>query len=82
MTVEGMSVINICKAIGITRKSYYEWKATKPEFAEAIAEASERAYDEMITMARQALRERIEGYTVEESVCTYVPQPMIKKRWN
>lgn len=68
-----MSVTDICKAVGITRKTFYEWMRTKPEFARAVADARERAYEELIILARQALRERIVGYTVEETTYTYEP---------
>lgn len=68
-----MSVTEICNAIGITRKTFYEWKNTKPDFSDAIDEARNRAYDELIVLARRTLRERIEGYTVEETTYTYEP---------
>lgn len=68
-----MSVTDICRAVGITRKTFYEWKISKPDFARAVDDARERAYDELIALARRTLRERIEGYTVEETTYTYEP---------
>ncbi len=68
-----MSVTEICNAVGITRKTFYEWKNTKPDFSDAVDEARDRAYDELIVIARRTLRERIEGYTVEETTYTYEP---------
>ncbi len=71
-----MSVTEICKTVGINRKTFYEWKNLKPEFAQAIEDARERAYDEIIALARRTLRDRIEGYTVEETTFTYEPSPL------
>lgn len=68
-----MSVTEVCNAVGINRKTFYEWVNTKPEFAQAVDDARERAYDELIALARRTLRERIEGYTVEETTYTYEP---------
>lgn len=68
-----MSVTDICRSVGITRKTFYEWKITKSDFSRAIDDARERAYEELIALARRTLRERIEGYTVEETTYTYEP---------
>lgn len=68
-----MSVTDICRSVGITRKTFYEWKATKPAFGRAVDDARERAYEELIALARRTLRERIEGYTIEETTYTYEP---------
>lgn len=68
-----LSVTDICNSVGINRKTFYEWINTKPQFAQAVEEARDRAYDELITLARRTLRERIEGYTVEETTYTYEP---------
>lgn len=68
-----MSVTDICRSVGIARKTFYEWKTAKPDFSRAIDDARERAYEELIALARRSLRERIEGYTVEETTYTYEP---------
>lgn len=68
-----MSVVDICSRVGIARKTFYEWMSSKSEFAQAVDDARERAYDELIMLARQALREKIVGYTVEEITYTYEP---------
>lgn len=71
-----MPVTQICKTVGINRKTFYEWKNSKPEFAQAIEDAHERAYDVIIALARRTLRDRIEGYTVEETTFTYETSPL------
>lgn len=68
-----MTVTEVCNAVGIARKTFYEWKNDKPEFARMIDEAQDRCYDELITLARRTLRDRIEGYTIEETTYTYEP---------
>lgn len=73
LIVKDMSISEVCEAVGINRKTFYEWKNSKPEFAQAIEEAREQAYEELLSLARRTLRERIEGYTVEETTYTYEP---------
>lgn len=68
-----MSITEVCNAVGIARKTFYEWKVSKPEFAQMIDEAQQRCYDELIVLVRRTMRENIEGYTIEETTYTYVP---------
>ena len=38
---DNYTITEICGIVGISRKVFYEWKATKPSFAEALDQAVE-----------------------------------------
>lgn len=60
---EDLYTINeICAALKINSKTFYEWKKTKPEFRKAIEEAEDRRDDEFAALARHSLRDQLEGY--------------------
>ena len=67
------SISDICYHLRISRKSFYEWKTTKPEFAKVIEEAEDRRDDRLVQSARWALQKKVEGYTTEHITETYVP---------
>ncbi len=61
---DNYTVSEVCTMFGISRKTFYEWKATKPQFASAIEEAERNRNEMLLTLARKGLRERLNGYTV------------------
>jgi len=67
------SITEICNHMKISRKTYYEWKDTKPEFRDAIEKAEERRDDKLQLIARRSLKKKLEGYTLTEIRTTYVP---------
>lgn len=67
------SISEICSILKISRKSFYEWKDTKPEFREAIEEAIDRRDDMLMMLARKSLKRKLEGYTLTETKTIYVP---------
>ncbi|MFV0329268.1 MAG: hypothetical protein ACK5KL_05480 [Dysgonomonas sp.] len=67
------SISEICSMLKISRKSFYEWKDTKPEFKEAIEKATEHRDDKLLMTARRSLKRKLEGYTLSETRTTYVP---------
>lgn len=67
------TVSEICNMLHISRKTFYEWKTTKPEFAQAIEDAEDRRDDKLVMMARWSLQKKIEGYTTTHITETYVP---------
>ncbi len=67
------SVSEICKSFKISRKTFYEWKKTKPEFGEAVEEAIDHREDVMIASARIGLKQLLEGYVQKKEKITYVP---------
>lgn len=67
------SVSEICDKLKINRKTFYEWRNTKPEFREAIERAQECRDDKLLMTARRSLKRKLEGYTLTEVRTTYVP---------
>lgn len=67
------SISEICSILKISRKSFYEWKDTKPEFREAIEKAIDRRDDMLLMQARKSLKRKLEGYTLTETRTIYVP---------
>ena len=67
------NISEICSMLRISRKTFYEWKAEKPEFAKAVEEAEARRDDDLIALARRSLKMKIAGYTVTEVKETFVP---------
>ncbi|MDR1715387.1 MAG: helix-turn-helix domain-containing protein [Prevotella sp.] len=67
------SISEICKSFKISRKTFYEWKKSKPEFKEAVEEAIDHREDVMIASARIGLKQLLEGYVQKKEKITYVP---------
>lgn len=67
------SISEICTMFKISRKTFYEWKDTKPLFRKAIDEALDARDEVMLATARLSLKKKLEGYTLTEEKCVYVP---------
>ncbi|NDV77905.1 phBC6A51 family helix-turn-helix protein [Dysgonomonas sp. 511] len=79
------TVAEICRATGINRKTFYEWKNTKPEFCAAVEDAVERRDEALVMLARMSLKKKLEGYTLTEERLYYEPskgnpQEMVLKK--
>ena len=70
---DSFTVSEICQYLKISRKSFYEWKATKPEFAKALEDAYEHCEEKLVIMARRSLKNKIMGYAIMETKTTSVP---------
>ena len=70
---DGYSITDICKALNISRKSFYMWRDEKPEFGKEIREAAERRDEKIAAQARLSLKRKLEGYTLTETKWKYVP---------
>jgi len=67
------TISEMCNLIGINRKTFYEWKKSKPEFSLEIEDAMERRDEMLVAIARSSLKKKLEGYTVTEVKETYIP---------
>ncbi|SBW10306.1 conserved hypothetical protein [uncultured Dysgonomonas sp.] len=67
------SISEICNALNINRKTFYEWRKTKPEFNEAVERAMECRDDKLLMVARNSLKKKLEGYPLTETRTVYVP---------
>ncbi|MDU1891615.1 MAG: helix-turn-helix domain-containing protein [Dysgonomonas sp.] len=79
---EGLyTVADVCKMLGISRKSFYEWRDTKEEFKEALEAAKERCNERMLVMAKRSLQRKLEGYTLTETRTIYIPDENEPTGW-
>ncbi|PXV63817.1 putative insertion element HTH domain-containing protein [Dysgonomonas alginatilytica] len=69
---DNYTITEICRIVGISRKMFYEWKATKSAFAEALDQAVEAREEKLKQKARQSMRQKLEGYRQVETKTTYV----------
>lgn len=67
------TITEICEALNISRKTFYEWKNEKAEFAQVLDEAMEIRYEQLVELAHSALKERLKEKTIEEEIITYEP---------
>lgn len=67
------TITEICRMLGISRKTFYMWKESRPEFREAIDDAMKLRDQKLLMIARTSLKQRLEGYTVTEERYNYVP---------
>ena len=58
------TIEEICKIVGITTTTYFEWKNTKTEFSEAIKKAEKKRMEKLAVAARNSLMKLVCGYEV------------------
>ena len=58
------TIDEICKKVGITTTTYFEWKNVKPEFSEAVKKAEAKRMESLAVDARNSLRKLVNGYVV------------------
>jgi transposase-like protein len=73
MEADRYTVSEVCDAVGIDRKTFYEWRNGKPDFRRAVEDAADRCNELLVKLARISLRQRLEGYTVTEEKITFEP---------
>ena len=67
------SVAEICRVMGISRKTFYTWKDTKPELAREITNAENRREERTRQMLYSSLKKRLDGYILVEEKEIYMP---------
>lgn len=58
------TIEEICKQVGISHTTYFEWKNTKPEFVDAIKKAEQKALEQYKVEARKSLKKLVKGFTI------------------
>lgn len=78
------TIAEVCRQIGITQKTYHQWIADHPEFAEVVEQAKEERMQSMVQEAKKSLLKKIKGYEVTETAVTTIPgkdgKPTIKEQ--
>lgn len=67
------SITDICEILHMSRKTFYSWRDSKPEFRKAIEDAMELCEEKLLAKARQSLQKKLEGYTLTETKLKYIP---------
>ncbi|MCM1165177.1 MAG: phBC6A51 family helix-turn-helix protein [Ruminococcus sp.] len=67
------TIAEICRQVGINKKTYHEWINTHEEFALAVEEAREELMQSMVMVAKKSLRRKLEGYDVTETRTVTIP---------
>lgn len=81
---DSYTIAEICQIVGISERTYYDWKSKNADFADAIKKAQE-VFDEKCTVeAKKSLMKLVSGYTVDETKTIYVDskegRPKIKEQ--
>lgn len=58
------TIEEICRNVGIVESTFYEWKATKEEFSEAIKKAEKKRMEKLAVAARNSLMKLVCGFEV------------------
>lgn len=61
------TIKEVCAAAGITKKTFYEWRATKKEFDEALKEVEAERMNFFVAEAKKSLLKKVRGYDVVET---------------
>ena len=69
------AVAEICRVMGISRKTFYTWKDTKPELAREISKAENHREERTRQMLYSSLKKRLDGYIMVEEKEIYLPDP-------
>lgn len=80
---DSYTIAEICKKVGISERSFYNWRDQHAEFAEAIKKAEDEFRDRILVECEKSLVKLIKGYTVQEKKTVVVDSkdkdPITKK---
>ncbi len=69
---DNYTMTDICRIMGVSRKMFYQWKSSKPKFAEAVNGAVQARGEKLRQKARQAMRKKLDGHKLIETKTTYM----------
>ena len=67
------TIAEICRQVGITPKTFHQWRNDYPDFAEAIEGAHEERMQLFVQEAKKSLMKKIQGYDVTETKVVTIP---------
>ena len=78
------TIAEICRQVGITPKTFHQWKEEHPEFGQMIVDAKDERMQFFVQEAKKSLLKKIQGYEVTETAVTTIPdkngKPTIKEQ--
>ena len=78
------TISEVCKCVGISRQTFYNWQNENLEFAEAIEQANEERMQFFAVEAKKSLLKMVQGYEVTETRVAVVPdengKPKVKEQ--
>lgn len=69
-------IVDVCKQVGISEPTFYEWKESKPKFLEALKGAEQQRLSQFKYMARSGLAKLLDVYEYEEETTEYSSDPI------
>lgn len=63
---DSYTIAEICRKVGISERSFYNWRDQHAEFADAIKKAEDEFRDTILVECEKSLVKLIKGYTVQE----------------
>lgn len=69
---DSYTITEMCKQVGITKETYYQWLKTKADFSDVIKKAQDQFNELLVVEAKKSLMKGLQGYIVDETKTTYV----------
>jgi transposase-like protein len=66
ISTDSYTIEEICRQVGISKDTFYEWKAKKSDFSDAIKKAEKDFNNLVIVEAKKSLIKKIRGYMEQE----------------
>ncbi len=66
ISADSYTIAEVCRHVGISERTYYDWLSKNAEFADAIKKAQDNFNELIIVEAKKSLVKMIRGYTVQE----------------
>ncbi|NDV81345.1 phBC6A51 family helix-turn-helix protein [Bacteroides sp. 51] len=66
ISADSYTIAEVCKSVGISERTYYDWLSKNADFADAIKKAKDKFIDDMLVECEKSLSKLIKGYTAHE----------------
>lgn len=66
LSSDSYTIAEICKIVGISDRSYYDWQSNNADFAQSIKKATDRFNEYIVAQAKRSLSKMVTGYTIQE----------------
>jgi transposase-like protein len=66
ISTDSYTIGEICRIVGISKDAFYDWKAKKSDFSDAIKKAENDFNELVIAEAKKSLMKKVRGYTEQE----------------